>query len=326
VLVTGNAAATFGMVIAAVSKWTLAGTVVLRDSLDSPGASLLSQLTITRLKQQGRDIYGQLRAWGSLGWGVTTMFSGLLIGAGGYALLFITAASLSLLSLPFSRSLPSRTTDDNSDEKAQDTPTPPLKRQPGFYILMISWFFFYVGMSAVGGFMFVYFQHDLGANNTMIGILASVAALAEIPSMLLIDRMLRRVNIRLTLIIGMLGMAGLWVLFTLLNGTALLIPLMMVRGTFYTFQNVGSTLLVSRISHPANAATNQAISQVTVPALALLVTGPIAGWIFDHLGGPALFRTVALVTVLGVILLVAARRELAKTATTVQYFSQSATS
>jgi PPP family 3-phenylpropionic acid transporter len=248
------------------------------------------------------------------------MISGLILGSGGYALLFAVAGALNLISLPFAHVLPARSTDDNHDnneaENPKNTPSAPLKRQPAFYILMISWFFFYVGMSAVGGFMYVYFQQDLGASNTMIGVLASVAALAEIPSMLVIDRMMRRINIRTTLIIGILGIAGLWVALTFLGGAALLIPMMMVRGTFYTFQNVASTLLVSRISHPANAATNQAIIQVTVPALALLVTGPLAGWIFDVLGGRALFRVVALIAVLAVILLVAGRREFARTLVT----------
>ena len=64
-LVAGNAAATLGLVAAAVSQWWLGATVVIRDSLDMPSASLLSQLTITRLEQRGRDIYGRMRAWGS---------------------------------------------------------------------------------------------------------------------------------------------------------------------------------------------------------------------------------------------------------------------
>ena len=180
---------------------------------------------------------------------------------------------------------------------------------------MISWFLFYVGMSALAAFMFVYFQQALGATDSMIGILASVAALAEIPSMIFIDAMLRKVNIRSTMIVGVLGMAGTWVIVSLLQDTTFLIPLMIVRGTFYTFQTVGITLLVSRISHPLNVATNQAIAQVTIPALAVLITGPISGWIYDFLGGRILFQVVSLVSVLAVILLIAARRQLARTPT-----------
>ena len=289
-LVTGNAVATFALVLAAFSQWWLGATVVIRDSLDTPSASLLSQLTITQLEQHGRDIYGRIRAWGSLGWAVTTLLSGLLFGIGGYASLFITAAALNLASLPFARLLPARTTDVIAGSPTESAVQ--AGRPRGFYVLMLTWFLFYVGMSAVSGFLYVYFQRDLGASNAMIGVLAAVAAIAEIPSMVIIDRLMHRVGSRMTLSMGVLGMAGLWLAFTLLDGPALLLPLMAVRGTFYTFQNVGITLLVSRISHP------------------LLITGPIAGWIFDNVGPRELFQTVALVAFLAVLLMLAFRRSL----------------
>ncbi len=309
-LTVGNSIATAGLV-GITSSVGLGATVVARDSLDMPSASLLSQLTITKLNQFGRSIYGRLRAWGSLGWAVTTLVSGNIVGAGGYGLLFIVAAIVNLLSLPFARDLPTRIHDAQAD---QDILKPaPVKRQPGFYILMASSMLFYIGMTAIAGFSNIYFQEDLGATTVLIGVLASVAALAEIPSMLFIDALLLRMNIRLTLIIGMLGLAGLWFAFTLLNSTALLIPLMIIRGTFYTFHTVGLTLLVSRISHPVNAATNQTIAQVTMPAVASLLTGPICGWIFDNMGGRTLFQVVSLIVVLAVLLLVAARGTLART-------------
>jgi MFS transporter, PPP family, 3-phenylpropionic acid transporter len=309
-LVLGTALTTLALVFP-ISKLWLAGVVIARDSLDLPSASLLSQLTIAKLKVAGRDIYGRIRAWGSLGWGVTAMISGSILNLGGYALLFVIAALINIVSLAISRILPARTTEGTyqPDDDLQDGPT--RKRKPAFYILMTSWFLFYVGMSTTAGFMFIYFQQELGVSNAMIGVLAAVAALAEIPSMMLIDLLLRRVNIRATLITGILGMAALWVAMSLLAGPALLILLMMVRGTFFTFQNVSMTLLVSRVSHPTNAATNQAIAYVTVPALAVLMTGPIAGWIFDNIGPRELFQVVAMVAVLGALLLLAARRKLA---------------
>jgi len=310
-LVIGNIIATISLILSPAKLW-LSSVVVARDSMDGPSAALLSQLTITKLQSQQRDIYGRIRAFGSFGWAVTSMLSGTFIGIGGYVLLFVISAMLNLLSLPFARSLPVATSSESS--RKNDSPTR-MKRQQGFYILMLSLYLFYVGMSALAAFMFVYFQQTLGATDTMIGVLASVAALSEIPSMILIDRLLRKVNIRSTVIVGILGMAGTWVIVSILQDTSLLIPLMIIRGTFYTFQTVGITLLVARISHPTNVATNQALAQVTIPALAVLTTGTLSGWIFDFMGGRVLFQVVALVSVLAVILLISARRQLARTPT-----------
>jgi MFS family permease len=121
--------------------------------------------------------------------------------------------------------------------------------------------------------------------------------------MMFIDAMLQRVSLRATLVIGILGMSGLWLSFALLTGATLLIPLMVIRGTFYTFQSVGISLLVSKISHPVNVATNQSLALVTIPGLAVLLTGPISGWIFDNLGSRVLFEVVAILGILSAIVL-----------------------
>jgi PPP family 3-phenylpropionic acid transporter len=299
-LVTGHIAAALGLVASASKPWLVA-MIVLRDSSDSPGASLLSQLTITRLNEFERPIYGRLRAWGSLGWAVTTLISGRIFAAGGYPLLFILSSVCNLLVIPLAKVLPQHTSE-------QIEHTKPAPRQPAFYLLMVSNFLFCVGMSAVVAFSFIYFRQALGANNELIGIVSSVAALSEIPAMVLIDALLRRTNIRTTLVIGILGQALLWLSYTLLTGATVLVPLMIVRGTFYTFQSVSLTLLVARISHPTNAATNQAIAQVTIPGLAVLLTGGMSGWIFEHLGGQVLFQWAALVATVGAVVLIAAKR------------------
>jgi MFS transporter, PPP family, 3-phenylpropionic acid transporter len=305
-LLFANTAATIGFILGNLGRLWLGLMVILRDLADLPGASLLAELSITRLKRERRDIYGRIRAWGSLGWAVTTMISGLIFAAGGYSLLFIAAAATNLLSLPFVRSIPAHTGKPESDEPPEFDAV--QGRSPTFILLMVGWFLFTIGMTTYLGFAFVYYQQALGASTGMIGVLVSVAALAEIPSMMVMERVMRVIPIRYALIIGILGMAGIWFVSSLLIGTSLLLPLMLIRGTFYSFQHIAITLLVSRISHPANAATNQTIAQGTVPALAQLLTGPIAGWIFDNLGPRVLFQLMGLVAVLGVLLLFAARR------------------
>jgi PPP family 3-phenylpropionic acid transporter len=173
--------------------------------------------------------------------------------------------------------------------------------------LLAGVFLFFVGANAVNAFAFIYFGQVLKASNEMIGIATSAAALSEIPAMMLIDRLLRRADIRNTLVVGLFGMGALWFALSLLDGTVLLIPLMLARGTFYTLHIVSITLLVSRISHPANVATSQALAQVTIPGLAILLTGSLSGWLFDHIGGRSLFQLAAGMAVLSTALLVAAR-------------------
>jgi PPP family 3-phenylpropionic acid transporter len=300
-LLTMNALASFS-VASAANPLLLGGSVVLRDAADSPSASLLAQLTISWLEQRRLTIYGRLRAWGSLGWAVTTFVSGRIISIGGYPMLFILTGVINLLLIPLVKVLPERVA-NRHEYKATIMPRPAV-----FYIVLVSFFLFAFGNNAISVFSFIYFKQNLGASNDLIGIASSVAALSEIPAMVLMDRLLRRTNIRTTLAAGMLGQGMLWVSYSLLTGSTLLIPLMMIRGTFFTFFNVSATLLISRISHPVNAATNQALAQVTVPSLAFLVAGTVNGWLFDNAGPHTLFQVAGLMGVLSTILLFAGRR------------------
>ncbi|MGB1289123.1 MAG: hypothetical protein ACPG7F_21495, partial [Aggregatilineales bacterium] len=91
------------------------------------------------------------------------------------------------------------------------------------------------------------------------------------------------------LIIGMMGMSITWLAYAFLPSATWLIPLQLLRGTTFTMFVIGITLMVTRTSAPANVATNQAIIQVTMPALAMLLTAPLVGWIFDTFGAQVMF-------------------------------------
>jgi PPP family 3-phenylpropionic acid transporter len=299
-----NFLTSLGLIAFANPIW-LGGMYVLRDLSDMPNAALLAQLTLTRLKLQerGEAIFGRLRAFGSLGWALTTLSSGYIFMVGGYKLLFILAGLFNLLAVPLARVLPSHTA-----ASSEPMVRPPRRR--GFYLLAFSIFLFSSVFVTSWTFGLVYFQQALGADNTMIGIIASVAALAEIPVMLTLDRILRRVDVRTTLALGFIGLTLILFSYTFLEDTSLLIPLMIVRGTVYTLYVVSLTLLVSQISHPANAATNQALIQVTVPGLGVLLTAPLSGWIFDHFGAHTLFQIVGVIGLLAALVLIAGRRHL----------------
>ncbi len=273
----------FGLA-APYGKIWLVAMVVMRNTADISGGTLVTQLTITWLGQRGRAIFGRVRSWGSIGWSVTTMLSGWFLSIGGYPFLFIVAGLNSLAVMPFARVLPERITNVKPSEI--DAP-----RQIGFYVLGIIIFFFAAVTAAYSGFAYVYMQDDLGVEPGFIGVAVSVAAIAEIIPMILIDLLLKRMNVRVTLAIGAVGLACFLVILANLQGSALILPLMIARGTVFTLYSVSLPLLIAQVSHPANLARNQSIINVTIPGLAALLTGPISGWIFDTLGG----RTLLLV-------------------------------
>ena len=88
----------------------------------------------------------------------------------------------------------------------------------------------------------------------------------------------------------------------------LLALLLVFRGLVWPGFHLSSFQLVNAISHPRNVATNQAILQVTMPSISLLLTGSFFGWIFDNLGPGAFFVICALACTIGVCIVIAGFR------------------
>jgi MFS family permease len=289
-----------------LNKIWISSVYIARDAVDTPGAALMSQLTITSHRERGASMYGKLRALGSLGWGMSTIISGALIATGGYTLLMVLSGVLNLLILPFTRAFPERTATTNSRLDK------PPKRLPAFWVIMASNFMFYVGMNSMGLFMFIYFKDYLGADDNMVGLLAAMLGIFEIPWMIWIRHIYTRMSTRMALSIGIAGQAIFTVCVALLSGTTLLFPLVIARGVFYALQNISQTVIVNEISHPANVATNQAITWVTMPALASILFSPLAGWLYEQGQGRLLFALAALIMLFGSLLLVYGRDMIAQ--------------
>ncbi len=286
------------MLAAITNRVVMSGSYLLTRFTARSTMSLLTQLTITRLDQLRRNIFGRVRMMGSVGWAVASLCAGLIYSVGSYPALFGVSALMAGAMLPLNRALPAQTT------ARHPSGLPPEPRQTGFYVLAASQFLFFAGLSAVGSFIWVFVEQDLGVPVAHIGLYASVFAIAEFLPMLLVDRLITRIGLRKVLIGGMLGMTGVWSAYGLLPAALWLVPLQMVRGAFFTMFTIGINLLVARTSAPANVATNQAIIQVTMPALAMLITSPVMGWIFDTFGARVMFQVAMMVGVVAVALLV----------------------
>lgn len=290
--------ATLGVVGIPFKPWQ-ALMYLARDTTDVPSAALMAQLSIIG---RGQGVYGKVRAMGSLGWGIATISAGWFISIGGYAILMLLSGLLNLIVLPLLKIFPERTV-----ERAERVEKPP-KRHKAFWLLMAANLCFYIGMNALIVFLWAYYKDYLGADDGMVGLIAALMGLSEIPWMLVMNRIYKRVPVRLALMLGIAGQAMFFLALAMLTDSGFLaIGLSIARGLFYSFQNISLTLMVNQISHPVNAATNQAIAWVTVPGIAAVLMGPISGWMYDHGQARLLFMFSAGIALMGSLLLVIGR-------------------
>lgn len=292
--------------VAWVNKVWLSAMYVARDAVDIPGSALMSQLVITSDPDRSSTFFARLRAMGSLGWAIASISAGWVIGVGGYTLLIVLSGILNIISLPLLRILPERTAALNTRVDK------PPKRKPAFWLIMFSNFLYYVCTNAVFVFLWVYLKDYLGMDDGMVGLVAAALGLFEIPWMMTMNRIYRRISTRRALAFGIAGQALFTLFLAFLTDSNFLLPLIAMRGLFYAMHNISLTLLVTEISHPANVATNQALAWVTIPAIAAVLTGPIAGWIYENIDARFMFTVSAVIGLIAALILLIGRKMIAQ--------------
>ncbi len=277
--------------------------VLLLEVTVSPGMTLAMQLTMTALGDRAKSLLGQIRSFAALGFAAASLLAGQLFGLGGYSLLFWTGALFGALSIQMSTIFP-----DKPKIKEKQAEFIPTKRKPAFYVLALSQFFVMMGMRNSFAFIFVFFSQDLGIPRAEIGIWAALLAGLEIPFFILMDRILPKVQARWVYIFGILGMAFFNILLGLTQSLFLLFILMIFRGLMWPSLHLTSFMVVSEVSHPRNVATNQAILQVTIPSLAMLLTAPAFGWVFDNIGAQGFFTLCAVMCIISALIVLLGSR------------------
>jgi MFS transporter, PPP family, 3-phenylpropionic acid transporter len=268
--------------------------VLLLKVTISPSLTLGMQLTMTQLATRSKSMLGQIRSFAAMGFSAASLLAGQLFSVGGYPLLFWVGAIFATLSIQFATIFPAKPKikEEQSDEA-------PVARRRGLYVMLASQFFAMMGIQNSFAFMFVHFTQNLGIPTAEIGIWAALLAAVEIPFFILMDSILPKVKFRQAYVVGILGMAVFIFLMGTTQSLLVLALLIVFRGVIWPSLHLSSFAVVSAISHPQNVATNQAILQVTMPSLAMLLTGSAFGWVFDHLGAFAFFGLCALMCVIG---------------------------
>ena len=263
--------------------------VLLFRVTSGPSMTLGAQLTLSLLLRSGKTIFGQMRSFSALGFAVSSAMAGPVFALGGYAMTFTVGAVLSLISIQLASIFPAK-----PKEKAKPAAGSKAPRNRGIYVLAASQFFISMCTHNAFAFMFIHMSQNLGVGIAHIGFWAAILAVVEFPFYYLTDAMLPRVRLRVTYILGIIGIS----LSTLGLGVAPNLPLLALvfvfRGMSWPAYQLSSYRLMNAISHPRNVATNQAIVQVTMPGIAMLLTGSVFGYAYDHLGAGVFFAMCAL--------------------------------
>lgn len=261
-----------------------------------PSASQMDSMTL-KLLGPYHSAYGSYRAWGTSGFVVSSALAGFILqGLDLYAIFAFFPIVLFIFWLVTTR-LPDRTIYQG----------PPLfdglRQMAGntqWLLLMSSVFLLWTGVLSTFGLLSVVVK-DMGSGDTEIGLIYTVAAIAEIPLLIGGQYILRRFGARRLILAAMAAYALRMLLYILAVTPFSVIALSLMQSITYCPFLIGAVALANQLAPDNLKSTSQGLLGMTM-SLSNVIGGLAGGWLYDHTGQTGLFTAGALTTLLALAL------------------------
>ena len=264
--------------------------------LSSPVLPIVDNSVMTMLGDK-RDRYGLIRVWGSIGWGVSAVFAGMLIQRLGLHWAFygflILYGVLFLIALRF--------------------PIPEVSIASRFWqgirqlATNVQWIIFLLvalvegmSLSIFLNFLFLHLS-DMGATRTMMSLSLTVATFSEIPVFLLGHKLLRRwtpvqllaFSIALTAVRALLyaGMTAPWQV----------LPISLLHGPTFAIMWTAGVAYANKTAPKGLGTTAMAVFSGTTFGLGAALGAMTGGWLYQHVGSIAPFLWASVAAILALL-------------------------
>ncbi len=271
--------------------------MLLMAVLRSPITPIADSL-IARSASRHHVDFGNLRLWGSLSFALTSLIGGALWERLGFDPMFV-AAALGVLPVMYMSTKLEKT-------KVLPSHTPQslqrVRQDKGLIALLAATFLIGASEGMYVTFSGVYMD-QLGGGQFLTGALFGMAALSEIPVMRASGAISRKLGRSQMVLLGYGLIAVSFFGYAAVHVPGVLVLFAMLKGMGFALYLVGSVSLIDARAPEAWASTLQSLMTAASWGLAPLITNPLAGWLSDSLGLPALFAIAGILAVLAAVLL-----------------------
>ena len=253
-----------------------------------------------------RELYGQSRVWGTVGFIVTSFGTGFLIRRFGLSAIYPAFALVFVLMLPFVARMPPPPLSDRRPSGARLSAAAAGFRSTAWLIFLGSVFFIWSCNFAAMSFLGLAIQR-MGGPETLVGSAFALAAVVEIPFMLYSGQIVRRFGTYPLLVISFVVYAIRFALLAWMPSPAWAVPISTLNAVSYAFFWPSSVTRASEMSPEAFKATGQGLFASTIN-LAGMASGLFGGILFDRFGPRGMFWTVAAIALATAIFFAAGGR------------------
>jgi PPP family 3-phenylpropionic acid transporter len=273
---------------------------ILMAIITSPMNTLLDSTALVLLGDR-RDLYGQYRLWGSVGYIATSFIFGQIVQRFGMQWIFTGYISFIALFLLVSFRLPIQRPKVSS---TLNKGILQLLTQRSWAMFAASIMVMSIGFYAILNFLGVYMV-KIGGSEGLVGIVGSLGAIVEIPFLFTASGWIRRFGSRNMLIVGYLGYFARLVTYAVMPSPYWAIPAVLTNGISYGFYQTSSVAYIGEITPPQWKATSMGLYNATI-SLGGLIGGVLNGWLLDAVGGGKMFAINAGLLLLAVVLVLLA--------------------
>ena len=195
----------------------------------NPIVPLLDNYTIEYIEKNGKSDYGHLRMGGTIGYCITVLLIGLLL-KDDYRGIFILVSAALFLCFMLYRTLPKIS---GYRSRENHTSWKDILGNRTLIGLILFSLIFNLGLSFFYSFYPIYFT-EIGGNSSLIGTMMFLCAVSEIPMLLIIDKIVRKIGLEHTLIIAGIVTSARWLLLFVLRNPSAAIFVSLLHGIGYT--------------------------------------------------------------------------------------------
>lgn len=257
--------------------------------------------------------YGLARGLGSAGFAVTSVFTGMAIGKFGVSILMILDIiflTIALIVLFFFKKPAVKASEPAKDEVAHNNLFSFIKTYPGFMLFVLGAVCFFFAHNAINDYM-IQIITPLGGTEAQMGTAVFIAAILELPTMALIDKVMKKISCRnLLLIAGAAFLIKTLLMLIAPNMAVVYISQAMQMFAYAVFIPV-SAYFVNQTMKRLDQVKGQAYVNVSI-TLGGVFSSLICGRLLD-IKGPNFMLTVSLVvTTIGLAIAFIALKVLGK--------------
>ena len=246
--------------------------------------------------------YGQIRLWGSIGWGVGAPLIGPLVERFGLNWTFYSHAALMVVGVLIALRLPvaQKRSDGGFGQGLKK-----LLRDQRWYLFILIIFVAGFGDAIIRNFSFLYFK-ELGAGSTLMGLSLTIGTFSELVVLALSGILLQRLGIRTLMIISVATQALRLLGWSMIGDPYVALSLQLLNGLAFGALWMAGVAYAKEIAPEGMGATAQGLLSGVYFGFASVVGAMLGGVWYEQLGSWGMYRWGGVVMVVGLVVFVLA--------------------